>query len=375
MRDSEPRWLKMLKEALKDVEWQPPEELPVPEPKEPPERIKKSLKRAIDNLNEELKEAIWGRFVLGMSIEQTAEWVGGNSLYAKILDKGATEAIARELKADEMEVRAWLAWWGKTVGKEIEEKVEKSPHITLERMYVGMLRNDFTGNEKKHLRRCKICKDSFRKLKGHVWHPSAMQLWRFAIASSRLPENERVDINYHLFEDKCQRCSLIFNALMPLAGMATLEPELTAVFRMPRTAHYDLLFFESPALRFHPPSYEPKPIVMATYEPRELSAKSRDEGKRRIEVSEKNASAELSWDREKKAWVASARADKEFAGYKAHFFWITLDGEVTKSEAKLGQVDRSAVGEAEMSQSKRLKCGYFVVAILPPRFLDLNIRG
>src|SRR5262249_42773423 len=113
------------------------------------------------------------------------------------------------------------------------EQTEGQPaepgHLALPRLRTGLLRADWSEEEKDHLRRCAACQKAKEQMSREVWHPTAPQLFRHL--RGRLTGDDAIDVNYHLTEDQCRHCRAVLTLLADASRMLAADaPELRAAF-------------------------------------------------------------------------------------------------------------------------------------------------
>jgi transcriptional regulator with XRE-family HTH domain len=256
MKDKLERWREILVAAKPEGwKWQPPKTLSPVEPKEPPQEAKVRMDESIKTLPDDEREILQLRFVDGFTQEEIANAIGCKPLLIALIEQRAVERLAEAFKDlfknldDEIArktVRFWVAWWGEQKSKELEALMPKTLTPTTEclsigRIYEASLRWDWTEEEWKHIRSCARCRDVFNKVSEKVWHPSLRQLFDYVV-ENRLAESEKLDIRYHLEEDRCKACTLIVEGILkPLVAMINKQKQIHIVFRLPLSPHVGLV--------------------------------------------------------------------------------------------------------------------------------------
>jgi len=373
MKDKLERWREILVAAKPEGwKWQPPKTLSPVEPKEPPQEAKVRMDESIKTLPDDEREILQLRFVDGFTQEEIANAIGCKPLLIALIEQRAVERLAevfKDLGADDEIVRSWVAWWGEEKGKELEALVSATLTLTvgclsIGRIYEASLRWDWTEEERKHISSCARCRSAFSKVSKQVWHPSSRQLWDYVVRN-RLTESERLDIRYHLEEDKCRRCTLIVEKILqpiattlgfPVARQPRLEKEAVL---------YSIALEEAPRLE---PAPLPLSLVFAIATPTPIAltmagfAGEETEG---VKIAEGDFKAELK--REPEGWIARAEAFDVPEGSKVRFEWVTPEG-VAKivKEAKLRRAFRDwyFAEEKFASLEEQLGEGYFVAVLI-----------
>jgi transcriptional regulator with XRE-family HTH domain len=378
MKDKLERWREILVAAKPEGwKWQPPKTLSPVEPKEPPQEAKVRMDEYIKTLPDDEREILQLRFVDGFTQEEIANAIGCKPLLIALIEQRAVERLAevfKDLGADDEIVRSWVAWWGEEKRKELEALVSATLTLTvgclsIGRIYEASLRWDWTEEERKHINSCAHCRSAFSKVSKQVWHPSSRQLWDYVVRN-RLRESERLDIRYHLEEDKCRRCTLIVEKILqpiattlgfPIARQPRLEEEAVL---------YSIAFEEDRKAVLHKPAPLPLSLVFAIATPTPIAltmagfAGEETEG---VKIAEGDFKAELK--REPEGWIARAEAFNVPEGSKVRFEWVTPEG-VAKivKEAKLRRAFRDwyFAEEKFASLEEQLGEGYFVAVLILP---------
>jgi hypothetical protein len=336
MQERLERWRKIIAEAKpKGQRWQPPKLLSSVKPKEPPQSAKALLDKSIKTLPDDEKEILQLRFVDGFSEQEIANAIGCKPLMVALIEQRALERLAealKELQVDDETVVSWVAWWGEEKRKELKALVPEviaptSKCLSISRIYEASLQWDWTKSERNHIKTCAYCRNVFNKVSKQVWHPSSKQLLDYVVGSW-LPEDDMMDIRYHLEEDKCKRCTFIVGILQPIATIQRVVAIATTT-----------------------------PVALKT-------AGFTGEEVKKVEVEEGDFKAELGYEPE--GWVARAEALNVSAGSKVRFAWMTPEGiEKVKKEAEL----KRAFGgwyfaeEKLASPEEELGEGYFVAVL------------
>jgi len=146
-----------------------------------------------------------------------------------------------------------------------------------------------------------------------------------------LRESERLDIRYHLEEDKCRRCTLIVEKILQPIATTLRFP----IARQPRLEEEAVLYsvalevVREAALR---PAPLPLSLVFAIATPTPIAltmagfAGEETEG---VKIAEGDFKAELK--REPEGWIARAEAFNVLEGSKVRFEWVTPEGVLRKS--------------------------------------------
>jgi transcriptional regulator with XRE-family HTH domain len=375
MKDKLERWREILVAAKPEGwKWQPPKTLSPVEPKEPPQEAKVRMDESIKTLPDDEREILQLRFVDGFTQEEIANAIGCKPLLIALIEQRAVERLAevfKDLGADDEIVRSWVAWWGEEKRKELEALVSATLTLTvgclsIGRIYEASLRWDWTEEERKHISSCARCRSAFSKVSKQVWHPSSRQLWDYVVRN-RLRESERLDIRYHLEEDKCRRCTLIVEKILQPIATTLGFP----IARQPRLEEEAVLYsvalevVREAALR---PAPLPLSLVFAIATPTPIAltmagfAGEETEG---VKIAEGDFKAELK--REPEGWIARAEAFNVPEGSKVRFEWVTPEG-VAKivKEAKLRRAFRDwyFAEEKFASLEEQLGEGYFVAVLI-----------
>jgi len=377
MKDKLERWREILVAAKPEGwKWQPPKTLSPVEPKEPPQEAKVRMDESIKTLPDDEREILQLRFVDGFTQEEIANAIGCKPLLIALIEQRAVERLAevfKDLGADDEIVRSWVAWWGEEKRKELEALVSATLTLTvgclsIGRIYEASLRWDWTEEERKHINSCARCRSAFSKVSKQVWHPSSRQLWDYVVRN-RSRESERLDIRYHLEEDKCRRCTLIVEKILqpiattlgfPIARQPRLEEE-AVLYSVALEVVREAAFCPAPlplSLVFAIATPTPIALTMAGF------AGEETEG---VKIAEGDFKAELK--REPEGWIARAEAFDVPEGSKVRFEWVTLEG-VAKivKEAKLRRAFRDwyFAEEKFASLEEQLGEGYFVAVLILP---------
>jgi transcriptional regulator with XRE-family HTH domain len=383
MKDKLERWREILVAAKPEGwKWQPPKTLSSVEPKEPPQEAKVRMDESIKTLPDDEREILQLRFVDGVTQEEIANAIGCKPLLIALIEQRAVERLAeafKDLGADDEIVRSWVAWWGEEKRKELEALVSATLTLTvgclsIGRIYEASLRWDWTEEERKHISSCARCRNAFSKVSKQVWHPSSRQLWDYVVRN-RLTESERLDIRYHLEEDRCRRCTIVENILQLIATILGF-----LIARQPRLE--DLPRLEEEAVLYRIAEEEDEKVVpaplplslvfaIATPTPIALTmagfAGEETEG---VKIKEGGFKAELK--REPAGWIARAEVFDVPEGSKVRFEWVTPEG-VAKivKEAKLRRAfqDWYFAEEKFASLEEQLGEGYFVAVLILPKLL------
>jgi transcriptional regulator with XRE-family HTH domain len=381
MKDKLERWREILVAAKPEGwKWQPPKTLSPVEPKEPPQEAKVRMDESIKTLPDDEREILHLRFVDGFTQEEIANAIGCKPLLIALIEQRAVERLAevfKDLGADDEIVRSWVAWWCGEKRKELEALVSATLTLTVEclsigRIYEASLRWDWTEEERKHINSCARCRSAFSKVSKQVWHPSSRQLWDYVVRN-RLTESERLDIRYHLEEDKCRRCTLIVEKILqpiattlgfPIARQPRLKEEYSIVKAETRLVEVE----EVREAALYKPAPLPLSLVFAIATPTPIAltmagfAGEETEG---VKIAEGDFKAELK--REPEGWIARAEAFNVPEGSKVRFEWVTLEG-VAKivKEAKLRRAFRDwyFAEEKFASLEEQLGEGYFVAVLI-----------
>jgi transcriptional regulator with XRE-family HTH domain len=377
MKDKLERWREILVAAKPEGwKWQPPKTLSPVEPKEPPQEAKVRMDESIKTLPDDEREILQLRFVDGFTQEEIANAIGCKPLLIALIEQRAVERLAEvfeDLGADDEIVRSWVAWWGEEKRKELEALVSATLTLTvgclsIGRIYEASLRWDWTEEERKHISSCAHCRSAFSKVSKQVWHPSSRQLWDYVVRN-RLRESERLDIRYHLEEDKCRRCTLIVEKILqpiattlgfPIARQPRLEEEAVlysvALEVVREAALCPAPLPLSPVFAIATPT--PTALTMAGFVGEETEG---------VKIAEGDFKAELK--REPEGWIARAEAFNVPEGSKVRFEWVTPEG-VAKivKEAKLRRAFRDwyFAEEKFASLEEPLGEGYFVAVLILP---------
>ncbi|MCS3921314.1 sigma-70 family RNA polymerase sigma factor (plasmid) [Fervidibacter sacchari] len=381
MQDKLERWREILVAAKPEGwKWQPPKTLSPVEPKEPPQEVKVRLDKFIGALPDDEREILQLRFVDGFTQQEIANAIGCKPLLVALIEQRAIERLSEALEADDEIVRSWVAWWGEEKREELEALLPETLTPTTEclsigRIYEACLRWDWTEEERKHIRSCVHCRSLFNKVSKQVWHPSSRQLWNY-VTRSQLTEDERLDIRYHLEEDRCRRCTFIAEKILqPIATIVEfpvllqpyLQEEEERIVLKALTLEDVLTWRELPRRR--PPGEHgrrvfaiatPTPVALAT-------AGFAGEEIKEVKIEEGDFRAELK--REPEGWVARAEAFNVPVGSKVWFTLVTPEGdEKVKKEVKLERTfDDWYFAEAKLaSPEEQLGEGYFVAVLVPP---------
>jgi hypothetical protein len=303
------------------------------EPKEPPQEAKVRMDESIKTLPDDEREILQLRFVDGFTQEEIANAIGCKPFLIALIEQRAVERLTeafRDLGADGEIVRFWVAWWGEEKGKELGALVPATLTPTVEclsigRIYEASLQWDWTEEERKHISSCARCRSAFSKVSKQVWHPSSRQLWDYVVRN-RLTESERLDIHYHLEEDRGRRCTPIVEKI--LQPIATTLGFLIA--RQPRLEEEAVLYriaFEEAGKAVLCPAPLPLSLVFAIATPTPIAltmagfAREETEG---VKIAEGDFKAELK--REPEGWIARAEAFDVPEGLKVRFEWVTPEG-------------------------------------------------
>jgi len=191
-----------------------------------------------------------------------------------------------------------------------------------------------------------------------------------------LTKDERLDIRYHLEEDRCRRCTFIAEKILqPIATIVEfpvllqpyLQEEEERIVLKALTLEDVLTWRELPRRR--PPGEHgrrvfaiatPTPVALAT-------AGFAGEEIKEVKIEEGDFRAELK--REPEGWVARAEAFNVPVGSKVWFTLVTPEGdEKVKKEVKLERTfDDWYFAEAKLaSPEEQLGEGYFVAVLVPP---------
>jgi hypothetical protein len=182
-----------------------------------------------------------------------------------------------------------------------------------------------------------------------------------------LRESERLDIRYHLEEDKCRRCTLIVEKILQPIAITLGFP----IVRQPRLEEeavlYSIAFEEDRKAVLHKPAPLPLSLVfaIATPTPTALTmagfAGEETEG---VKIAEGDFKAELK--REPEGWIARAEAFNVPEGSKVRFEWVTPEGVAKIVEAKLRRAFRDwyFAEEKFASLEEQLGEGYFVAVLI-----------
>jgi transcriptional regulator with XRE-family HTH domain len=382
MKDKLERWREILVAAKPEGwKWQPPKTLSPVEPKEPPQEAKVRMDESIKTLPDDEREILHLRFVDGFTQEEIANAIGCKPLLIALIEQRAVERLAeafKDLGVDDEIVRSWVAWWGEEKRKELEALVSATLTLTvgclsIGRIYEASLRWDWTEEERKHISSCARCRSAFSKVSKQVWHPSSRQLWDYVVRN-RLRESERLDIRYHLEEDKCRRCTLIVEKILqPIATTLgfPIARQLATTLEFPiarlkssrralrRTHKEEAVLCPAPlplSLVFAIATPTPIALTMAGF------AGEETEG---VKIAEGDFKAELK--REPEGWIARAEAFNVPEGSKVRFEWVTPEG-VAKivKEAKLRRAFRDwyFAEEKFASLEEQLGEGYFVAVLI-----------
>ena len=376
MKDKLERWREILVAAKPEGwKWQPPKTLSPVEPKEPPQEAKVRMDESIKTLPDDEREILQLRFVDGFTQEEIANAIGCKPLLIALIEQRAVERVAKvfkDLGADDEIVRSWVAWWGEEKRKELEALVSATLTLTvgclsIGRIYEASLRWDWTEEERKHISSCARCRSAFSKVSKQVWHPSSRQLWDYVVRN-RLRESERLDIRYHLEEDKCRRCTLIVEKILqpiattlgfPVARQPRLEKEAVL---------YSIAFEEARKAVLYKPAPLPLSLVFAIATPTPIALTMvgfAGEETEVVKIAEGDFKAELK--REPEGWIARAEAFNVPEGSKVRFEWVTPEG-VAKivKEAKLRRAFRDwyIAEEKFASLEEQLGEGYFVAVLI-----------
>jgi transcriptional regulator with XRE-family HTH domain len=376
MKDKLERWREILVAAKPEGwKWQPPKTLSPVEPKEPPQEAKVRMDESIKTLPDDEREILQLRFVDGFTQEEIANAIGCKPLLIALIEQRAVERLAevfKDLGADDEIVRSWVAWWGEEKRKELEALMSATLTLTvgclsIGRIYEASLRWDWTEEERKHINSCARCRSAFSKVSKQVWHPSSRQLWDYVVRN-RLRESERLDIRYHLEEDKCRRCTLIVEKILqpiattlgfPVARQPRLEKEAVL---------YSIAFEEDRKAVLYKPAPLPLSLVfaIATPTPTALTmAGFVGEETEGVKIAEGDFKAELK--REPEGWIARAEAFNVPEGSKVRLEWVTPDvvAKIVK-EAKLRRAFRDwyFAEEKFASLEEQLGEGYFVAVLI-----------
>jgi hypothetical protein len=181
-----------------------------------------------------------------------------------------------------------------------------------------------------------------------------------------LTESERLDIHYHLEEDRCRRCTpIVEKILQPIATTLGVLIE-----RQPRLEEEAVLYriaFEEAGKAVLRPAPLPLSLVFAaTPTPIALTmagfAGEETEG---VKIAEGDFKAELK--RKPEGWIARAEAFDVPEGSKVGFEWVTPEG-VAKivKEVKLRRAFRDwyFAEEKIASLEEQLGEGYFVAVLI-----------
>jgi len=381
MKDKLERWREILVAAKPEGwKWQPPKTLSPVEPKEPPQEAKVRMDGSIKTLPDDEREILQLRFVDGFTQEEIANAIGCKPLLIALIEQRAVERLAevfKDLGADDEIVRSWVAWWGEEKRKELEALVPATLTLTvgclsIGRIYEASLRWDWTEEERKHINSCARCRSAFSKVSKQVWHPSSRQLWDYVVRN-RLRESERLDIRYHLEEDKCRRCTLIVEKILqpiattlgfPIVRQPRLKEEYSIVKAETRLVEVE----EARKAVLSQPAPLPLSLVFAIATPTPIAltmagfAGEETEG---VKIAEGDFKAELK--REPEGWIARAEAFNVPEGSKVRFEWVTPEG-VAKivKEAKLRRAFRDwyFAEEKFASLEEQLGEGYFVAVLI-----------
>jgi transcriptional regulator with XRE-family HTH domain len=375
MKDKLERWREILVAAKPEGwKWQPPKTLSPVEPKEPPQEAKVRMDESIKTLPDDEREILQLRFVDGFTQEEIANAIGCKPLLIALIEQRAVERLAevfKDLGADDEIVRSWVAWWGEEKRKELEALVSATLTLTvgclsIGRIYEASLRWNWTEEERKHISSCAHCRSAFSKVSKQVWHPSSRQLWDYVVRN-RLRESERLDIRYHLEEDKCRRCTLIVEKILQPIATTLGFP----IARQPRLEEEAVLYsvaFEVVREAALCPAPLPLSLVFAIATPTPIAltmagfAGEETEG---VKIAEGDFKAELK--REPEGWIARAEAFNVPEGSKVRFEWVTPEG-VAKivKEAKLRRAFRDwyFAEEKFASLEEQLGEGYFVAVLI-----------
>jgi len=383
MQDKLERWREILV-AAKPEGWkcQPPKTLSPVEPKEPPQEVKARLDKSIKALPDNEREILQLRFVDGFTQQEIANAIGCKPLLVALIEQRAIERLSEALGADDEIVRSWVAWWGEEKREELEALLPETLTPTTEclsigRIYEACLRWDWTDEERKHIRSCVHCRSLFNKVSKQVWHPSSRQLWNY-VTRSQLKEDERLDIRYHLEEDRCRRCTFIAEKILqPIANMLELPIPRTLKRPAKRPAEVTLSFIVMELSQlskwrrhiFAVQSSERMHHVFAIATPTPIAltmAGFAGEEIKEVKIEEGDFRAELK--REPEGWVARAEAFNVPAGSKVRFTLVTPEGdERVKKEVKLERTFGDwYFAEAKLaSPEEQLGEGYFVAVLIP----------
>jgi transcriptional regulator with XRE-family HTH domain len=363
MKDKLERWREILVAAKPEGwKWQPPKTLSPVEPKEPPQEAKVRMDESIKTLPDDEREILQLRFVDGFTQEEIANAIGCKPLLIALIEQRAVERLAevfKDLGADDEIVRSWVAWWGEEKRKELEALVSATLTPTVEclsigRIYEASLQWDWTEEERKHISSCARCRNAFSKVSKQVWHPSSRQLWDYVVRN-RLTESERLDIRYHLEEDKCRRCTLIVEKILQPIATTLGFP----IVRQPR--------LEEAMLKPAPLPLSPV-FAIATPTPTALTmAGFAGEETKGVKIEEGDFKAELK--REPEGWIARAEAPNVPEGSKVRFEWVTPEGVakiVKEVELRRAFQDWYFAEEKIASLEEQLGEGYFVAVLILP---------
>jgi transcriptional regulator with XRE-family HTH domain len=377
MKDKLERWREILVAAKPEGwKWQPPKTLSPVEPKEPPQEAKVRMDESIKTLPDDEREILQLRFVDGFTQEEIANAIGCKPLLIALIEQRAVERLAevfKDLGADDEIVRSWVAWWGEEKRKELEALMSATLTLTvgclsIGRIYEASLRWDWTEEERKHINSCARCRSAFSKVSKQVWHPSSRQLWDYVVRN-RLRESERLDIRYHLEEDKCRRCTLIVEKILqpiattlgfPVARQPRLEEE-AVLYSVALEVVREAAFCPAPlplSLVFAIATPTPIALTMAGFVGEETEG---------VKIAEGDFKAELK--REPEGWIARAEAFDVPEGSKVRFEWVTPEGVVKiVKEAKLRRAFRDwyFAEEKFASLEEQLGEGYFVSVLILP---------